>query len=64
MAIEYVLYQGDVWALYRQDHFGDDTMWLVSAINTKAIWNRWVPAKDCIVLDPALNVLFERKENG
>jgi len=61
--IGYVLYMGEVWALNRQDHFGDKALWHISAINTKAIWNRWVPAKDCTLLDPALNVLFERKED-
>ena len=64
MAIGYVLYRGDVWALHRKDHFGDDTMWLVTAINTEAVWNFWVNARDCTLLDPALDVLFERKENG
>jgi hypothetical protein len=53
-----------VWALHRKDHFGDDTMWLVTAINTEAVWNCWVNARDCTLLDPALDVLFERKKNG
>ena len=61
--VGYVLFKGEVWALNRQDHYGDATLWYISAINTKAIWNRWVFAADCTLLDPALNVLFERKEN-
>ena len=61
--IGYVLYGSEVWVLKRQDHYGDASLWYISAIDTKAIWNRWVPAKDCTLLDPALNVLFMEKEN-
>lgn len=61
----YVLYQGEVWRLLNTDHNGDTKLWRIGIAELgEKIWNRWVPADKCTLLDPALNVLFERKENG
>jgi hypothetical protein len=59
----FVLFHGDVWKLLRREHYGDPTLWMIQAINTKSTWLRWVPATECSMLDPALNVLFMEKEN-
>lgn len=59
---EFALVNGNVFKVIRKDHFGDETLWMVQGIDM-GIYQRWVPAHDCIPLDPALNVLFERKEN-
>ena len=63
--MEYVLVQGrDVCQVIRKDHHGDETHWLV--LNTNAdISNRlsYVRADWCEPLDPALNILFERKDD-
>jgi hypothetical protein len=61
---KYVLFRGDVWILLRKDHFGDESIWHIQADHPHAIWMRYVDASLCTELDPALNVLFERKENG
>lgn len=61
----YVLYQGEVWRLLNTDHNGDTKLWRIGIAELgEKIWNRWVPADKCTLLDPALNILFERKENG
>lgn len=60
----FVVFSGEVWRLIRREHYGDPTLWMIQAINTKSTWLRWVPAVDCTLLDPALNVLFERKDDG
>lgn len=60
---KYVLFEGEVWQLMRPDHFGDSELWYLSTTKPKMNWNRWVIAKNCTLLDPALNVLFERKED-
>lgn len=57
---KFVLWEGDVWKLIRREHFGDETLWLLAAINTKAHWARWANANKCTLLDPALNILFEK----
>ena len=61
----YVLFEGEVWRLLNTDHGGDTKLWRIGIAELgEKIWNRWVPADKCTLLDPALNVLFERKENG
>lgn len=62
---EFVLFQGEVWEVMRKDHFNDDRLWHLRNVNdTGRVWNRWVTARSCVPLDPALNVLFERNRNG
>jgi hypothetical protein len=62
--VGYVLYEDKVWILLRKDHYGDESIWHIRAIHEHAIWMRYVKASTCIELDPALNILFERKDNG
>ena len=60
---QFVLYNGEVWEVVREDCQGDETHWLLDSAEDR-IKLRFVPREDCAPLDPALNVLFERKENG
>lgn len=63
---EYVLFRDEVRKLIRKENYGDPRFWLTEFIEVDAMGRkllRWVPAKDCTLLDPALNVLFERKED-
>ena len=64
---EYVLYKNEVRRVIRKDRDANPTlMWLTVILKKDVLGRelvRWVPAKDCIPLDPALNVLFERKED-
>lgn len=61
---EYALVNNEVRKVIRKEHFGDSMLWL-TVILEKDVFGRelirWVPSKDCVLLDPALNVLFERK---
>jgi hypothetical protein len=63
---EYALVHGqDIGRVIRKDHFGNHTLWMLDMAFDQAHHHlRWVPAKHCVSLDPALNILFERKENG
>ena len=58
---KFVLYGGDVWEVIRQDCQGDKSHWLVNSVD--GIKLLFVPVKDCTPLDPALNILFERKDD-
>lgn len=63
----YVLYKGEVRKLLRdRSHEGDPKWWFTQLAEVDAMGRpllRWVYAKDCTLLDPALNVLFEEKED-
>lgn len=63
----YVLYKGEVRKLLRKQlHASNTEEWLTQLTERDPMGRRlirWVPAKDCTLLDPALNVLFEEKEN-
>jgi hypothetical protein len=59
--VGYVLYEDKVWILLRKDHYGDESIWHIRAIHEHAIWMRYVKANECIELDPALNILFEKE---
>lgn len=60
----YVLFEGEVWRLWAINHSGDKKLWRLSLVSsTGRIWNRWVPADKCTLLDPALNILFKEKQN-
>ena len=62
---EYVLVQGrDVAQVIRKSHHDDDTYWLVKFLDADA-GDRlgFTRAEWCEPLDPALNILFERKED-
>ena len=64
---EYALVKNEVRKVIRKEHFGDSTLWLTLVLKKDVFGRelvRWVPAKDCTPLDPALNILFERKEDG
>ena len=63
---EFVLYEGEPWEVIREDCQGDKTHWLIYSVELTAFKNRklrFVPLKDCIPLDPALNILFERNDD-
>jgi len=64
--MEYALVYGrEVYAVMRKDHYGDKSLWLVCSLDPNASQRlSYVHAKHCEVLDPALNILFERKDNG
>lgn len=63
---KYYLVKGDVVVVIRGDHYGDPHYWLVCSVEKPMSGRRlyYVNADWCTPLDPALNVLFERKENG
>jgi hypothetical protein len=62
---EYFLVEGDVVMAIRKDHFGDPFYWLVCSMSPDVSPRLfYVNADWCIPLDPALNVLFERNEDG
>lgn len=64
---QFVLYEGNVWEVVREDCQGDKTHQLVYAVERSVFHGRslrFVPVKDCTPLDPALNVLFEEKNDG
>ena len=62
---EYYLVKGDVVMAIRKDHYGDPFYWLVCSMEERPKQRLYyVNADWCTPLDPALNVLFERKENG
>lgn len=59
----YILYKNEVRKLLRKEN--DEWLTLLTErdpMGRRLI--RWVPAKDCTLLDPALNILFERNEDG
>jgi hypothetical protein len=62
---EFVLFKGEqVCQVLRKDHYGNKDMWLVQKVDVDGTDRlNYVFAKDCVPLDPALNILFERKEN-
>ena len=63
---EYALLYGKaVVRVIRKDHHGDKSYWLVKPVDKHpgAYHLQFVPANRCELLDPALNVLFERNEN-
>ena len=63
---EFALLNGKhVVRVIRKDHYGDKAFWLIDYMNNSAPAHHmgFVKSKDCIPLDPALNVLFERKDN-
>lgn len=64
---EFALLNGKfVVRVIRKDHYGDKKIWLVEPVDKHPYAHhlQFVPARSCEALDPALNVLFERKENG
>jgi hypothetical protein len=63
---EYALiWDREVARVVRKDHHGDKFYWLVQPIGShpNSLHLQFVPANRCELLDPALNVLFEREEN-
>jgi hypothetical protein len=50
----------------RKDHYGDKSFWLVDYMGNSNLVHHmgFVRGENCVLLDPALNVLFEREENG
>lgn len=63
---DWVLVDGkDIAQVYREDHFGDAKHAFIKYWyeDSKAIYNVYINKKRLTVLDPALNVLFEGKEN-
>lgn len=64
---DWVLVDGkDVAKVHREDLFGDNNYAFITYWygESKAIHNAYLNKKRLTKLDPALNVLFERKENG
>ena len=59
----YVLYENKVWGVVRDEHY-DDYSLLLATETDEPKRTYWIPRAKCIFLDSALNVLFERKENG
>jgi hypothetical protein len=59
---QFVLFRGEVGKVLRKEHFGDDTLWMVQTLRV-GIHQMWVPAKECIPLDPALNILFKEQNH-
>lgn len=60
---EFALLNGKyVVRVIRKDHYGDKAFWLVKYAEHLHHMG-FVEAKDCTPIDPALNILFERKQN-
>lgn len=61
---EFALLNGEhVVRVIRKDHYGDTEFWLIDYMHNSAHHMGFVRGEDCTLLDPALNVLFERKDN-
>jgi len=61
---QFVLFEGDVWEVVREDHFGNPDYMLL-CLTGKVYDNlRYTHKNKCTPLDPALNILFERKIDG
>jgi len=63
---EYVLLYGKaVVRVIRKDHHGDKRYWLIDYMDNSAPPHHigFVNKEDCTLLDPALYVLFERKDD-
>ena len=60
---KFVLWNGEVWKVIRTDHFGNPNYLLLQ--DTKSAFGslRYVNYIQRTPLDPALYVLFKRKEN-
>lgn len=59
----FVLYENKVWKVVRDEHYNDDSL-LLATETDEPKRTYWIPRARCTFLDPALNVLFERKDNG
>lgn len=59
---KFVLYEGKVWRVIREEHYGDERLCLATQVEGQKN-TYWVSVAKCEPLDPALNILFERKEN-
>lgn len=61
----YYLARGNVVMVIRKDQYGDPNYWLVCSVE-QPVGNRrlyYTHAENCVPLDPALNILFERKDD-